>query len=133
MKFIKTELEGAYFIELEKINDERGFFSVMWDKKKFQENNLNVNLSESNIAFTKNKGTIRGLHYQTSPHEGAKLVRCTKGKVWDVTSDLRPTSKTFKKWISVELSQENYKLNYIPEGCAHGLSLIHICRCRRRG
>lgn len=120
MKFIKTELEGAYFIELEKINDERGFFSVMWDKKKFQENNLNVNLSESNIAFTKNKGTIRGLHYQTSPHEGAKLVRCTKGKVWDVTLDLRPTSKTFKKWISVELSQENHKLNYIPEGCAHG-------------
>ena len=78
MKFIKTELEGAYFIELEKTNDERGFFSVMWDKKKFQENNLNVNLTESNMAFTKNKGTIRGLHYQTSPHEGAKLV--TGGK-----------------------------------------------------
>jgi dTDP-4-dehydrorhamnose 3,5-epimerase len=120
MKFIKTELEGAYFIELEKTNDERGFFSVMWDKKKFQENNLNVNLTESNIAFTKNKGTIRGLHYQSSPYEGAKLVRCTKGKVWDVTLDLRPNSKTFKQWINIELSQDNYKLNYIPEGCAHG-------------
>jgi len=120
MKFIKTELEGAYFIELEKASDERGFFSVVWDKKKFQENNLNVSLTESNVAFTKNKGTIRGLHYQTSPNEGAKLVRCTRGKIWDVTLDLRPNSKTFKEWISIELSQENHKLNYIPEGCAHG-------------
>ena len=125
MKFIKTKLEGAYFIELEKANDERGFFSVMWDKQKFQENNLNVSLTESNIAFTKNKGTIRGLHYQSSPYEGAKLVRCTKGKVWDVTLDLRPNSKTFKKWINIELSQDNYKLNYIPEGCAHGYQTMN--------
>ena len=120
MKFIKTKLEGAYFIELEKAEDERGFFSVMWDKKQFQENNLNVNLTESNVAFTKKKGSIRGLHYQTSPNEGSKLVRCSRGKIWDITLDMRPNSKTFKEWISVELSQENYKLNYIPEGCAHG-------------
>ena len=120
MKFIKTKLEGAYFIELEKANDERGFFSVMWDKQKFQENNLNVSLTESNIAFTKNKGTIRGLHYQSSPYEGAKLVRCTKGKVWDVTLDLRPNSKTFKKWFGITLSEKNYKMIYVPEGFAHG-------------
>jgi len=120
MKFIKTKLEGAYFIELEIASDERGFFSVIWDKEKFQETGLNVSLTESNVAFTKNKGTIRGLHYQIFPNEGAKLVRCTRGKIWDVTLDLRPDSKTFKEWIGIELSQENHKLNYIPEGCAHG-------------
>ena len=124
MKFIKTKLDGAFIIELEKSDDERGFFSNMWDKKKFQENNLNVDLTESNIVFTKKKGTIRGLHYQISPFEGAKLVRCTKGRIWDVTVDLRPTSKTFKQWINVELSSDNYKLNYIPEGCAHGYQTL---------
>ena len=124
MKFIKTKLDGAFIIELEKSDDERGFFSNMWDKKKFQENNLNVDLTESNIVFTKKKGTIRGLHYQISPFEGAKLVRCTKGRIWDVAVDLRPTSKTFKQWINVELSSDNYKLNYIPEGCAHGYQTL---------
>lgn len=120
MKFIKTKLDGAFIIELDKIEDERGFFANTWDKKKFEENDLNVNLTECNIAFNKKKGTIRGFHYQASPYEGAKLIRCTRGKVWDVTLDLRPNSKTFKQWISVELSADNYKLNYIPEGCAHG-------------
>jgi len=120
MKFIKTKLDGAFIIELDKIEDERGFFANTWDKKKFEENDLNVNLTECNIAFNKKKGTIRGFHYQASPYEGAKLIRCTRGKVWDVTLDLRPNSKTFKQWVSVELSADNYKLNYIPEGCAHG-------------
>ena len=120
MKFIKTKIEGAYFIELEKDDDERGSFSVMWQKERFQKNNLNVNLTEYNIAFTNKKGTIRGLHYQIPPYKGAKLVRCSRGKIWDVTLDLRPDSKTFKQWISIELNQDNYKLNYIPEGCAHG-------------
>jgi len=124
MKFIKTKLDGAFIIELEKSDDERGIFSNMWDKKKLQENNLNVDLTECNIAFTKKKGTIRGLHYQISPFEGAKLVRCTKGRIWDVTVDLRPTSKTFKQWINVELSSDNYKLNYITEGCAHGYQTL---------
>jgi len=120
MKFIKTKLAGAYIIELEKFEDERGFFINTWNKKKFEEKKLNVNLTECNIAFNKKKGTIRGLHYQVSPYEGAKLIRCTRGKIWDVTLDLRPNSETFKQWISVELSADNYKLNYIPEGCAHG-------------
>ena len=124
MKFIKTKLDGAFIIELEKSDDERGFFSNMWDKKKFQENNLNVDLTECNIAFTKKKGTIRGLHYQISPFEGAKLVRCTRGRIWDVVLDLRPDSKTFKEWYSVELSYDNYKANYIPEGCAHGYQTL---------
>ncbi len=124
MKFIKTKLDGGFIIELEKSDDARGFFSNIWDKKKFQENNLNVNLTECNIAFTKKKGTIRGLHYQLHPYEGAKLVRCAKGKIWDVTVDLRPTSKTYKQWTSIEMSPDNNKLSYIPEGCAHGYQTL---------
>ena len=81
-------------------------------------------MTECNIAFTKKKGTIRGLHYQLPPYEGAKLVRCTKGKYWDVTVDLRPTSKTYKQWTSIEMSPDNNKLSYIPEGCAHGYQTL---------
>ena len=124
MKFIKTKLDGGFIIELEKSDDARGFFSNIWDKKKFQENNLNINLTECNIAFTKKKGTIRGLHYQIPPYEGAKLVRCAKGRIWDVTIDLRPTSKTYKQWTSIEISPDNNKLCYIPEGCAHGYQTL---------
>ena len=124
MKFVKTKIEGAFIVEVEKFEDERGFFVNMWNKKIFQENNLNTNLTECNSAFNKKMGTIRGLHYQISPNEGAKLVQCIRGKIWDVTLDLRPTSKTFKQWISVELSAENHKLNYIPEGCAHGYQTL---------
>ena len=124
MKFIKTKLDGGFVVEVEKSDDERGFFSNIWDKKKFQENNLNINLTECNIAFTKKKGTIRGLHYQLPPYEGAKLVRCTKGKIWDVTVDLRPISKTYKQWTSIEMSPDNNKLSYIPEGCAHGYQTL---------
>ena len=124
MKFIKTKLDGGFVVEVEKSDDERGFFSNIWDKKKFQENILNIYLTECNIAFTKKKGTIRGLHYQLPPYEGAKLVRCTKGKIWDVTVDLRPTSKTYKQWTSIEMSPDNNKLSYIPEGCAHGYQTL---------
>ena len=124
MKFIKTKLDSGFVVEVEKSDDERGFFSNIWDKKKFQENNLNVNLTECNIAFTKKKDTIRGLHYQLPPYEGAKLVRCTKGKIWDVTVDHRPTSKTYKQWTSIEMSPDNNKLSYIPEGCAHGYQTL---------
>jgi len=124
MKFLKTKLDGAFIIESEKSEDERGFFSNVWGKKIFQKNNLNVNITELNIAFNKKKGTIRGLHYQSAPYEGAKLVRCTKGCIWDVVLDLRPDSKTFKEWYSVELSSDNYKSNYVPEGCAHGYQTL---------
>ena len=124
MKFIKTKLDGGFVIELEKSDDERGFFSNIWDKKKFQDNNLNINLSECNIVFTKKKGTIRGLHYQIPPYEGAKLVMCAKGRIWDVTIDLRSISKTYKQWTSIEISPDDNKLSYIPEGCAHGYQTL---------
>jgi len=75
-------------------------------------------------VFNKKKGTIRGLHFQSAPYEGAKLVRCTRGRIWDVVLDLRPDSKTFKEWYGVELTSDNYKGNYVPEGCAHGYQTL---------
>ena len=124
MKLLKTKLNEAFIIDLEKSKDGREFSSNVWNKKNFQENNLNADITELNIAFNKKKGSIRGLHYQSAPYEGAKLVRCTRGRIWDVVLDLRPDSKTFKEWYSVELSYDNYKANYIPEGCAHGYQTL---------
>jgi dTDP-4-dehydrorhamnose 3,5-epimerase len=124
MKFIKTKIDGAYIIETNKVVDERGFFVNSWNKKEFRENNLDVNLTECNIAFNNKKGTIRGLHYQIPPSDGAKLVRCIRGSIWDIAVDLRPNSKTFKQWFNVELNEENNKLNYIPPGCAHGYQTL---------
>jgi len=124
MKFIKTKIDGAYIIETNKVVDERGFFVNSWNKKEFRENNLDVNLTECNIAFNNKKGTIRGLHYQIPPSDGSKLVRCIRGSIWDIAVDLRPNSKTFKQWFNVELNEENNKLNYIPPGCAHGYQTL---------
>lgn len=124
MKFNETAIYGAYIIETDRIIDERGFFINSWNKNEFQKHNLDTDLTECNIAFNNKKGTIRGLHYQAEPYEGVKLVRCTKGKIWDVVLDLRPNSKTFKQWFSVELTEENNKLNYIPAGCAHGYQTL---------
>ena len=124
MKFIKTQIDGAYIIETSKVADERGSFINSWNKKEFNKNNLEVNLTECNIAFNNKKGTIRGLHYQIPPYDGAKLVRCIKGRIWDVAVDLRPNSKTFKQWFSIELNEKNNNLNYIPSGCAHGYQTL---------
>ena len=124
MIFQKTNIEGAYIIESKKIEDQRGFFVNVWNKDEAQKNNLETALTESNIAFNQKKGTIRGFHYQLPPYEGAKLIRCTKGSIFDITLDLRPNSKTFKKWISVELTESNYKLNYIPSGCGHAYQTL---------
>lgn len=124
MIFKKMNLEGAYVIELEKIEDERGFFARVWDSKIFLENNLNPNMVQCNISRSKIKGTIRGLHYQKKPFEENKLIRCTKGKIFDVLLDLRPTSKTFKKYEGFELSEDNHKMIYVPEGFAHGFQTL---------
>ena len=93
MKFIKTKLDGAFIIKLEKSEDGRGFFSNVWDKKKFQENNLNVNLTESNIVFTKKKGTIRGFHYQVRPFSEDKIITCVKGEIFVVLININKKSK----------------------------------------
>ena len=124
MNFIKTKLNGVFIIQLEKKEDERGFFSRVWDIKKFEEKNLNSKLVQSNISFTKKKGTIRGLHYQIHPYEETKIILCTKGSVFDVIIDLRSDSATYKKWVFHNLSSEDYKMLFIPEGFAHGFQTL---------
>ena len=124
MKFIETKLKGAYIIEIEPISDDRGFFARSWCQQEFRNRGLNPNLVQCNISFNLRKGTLRGMHYQAKPHEEAKLVRCTKGAIYDVIIDIRPDSFTFKKWIAVELSSENHKMLYIPEGFAHGFQTL---------
>ncbi len=124
MKFTETKINGSFIIEPEIHDDNRGFFTTIWDKQKFQEKQLNVKLTEFHIAFNNKAGTIRGLHYQSAPFEGAKLVRCNRGKIFDVIIDLRKNSKTVNQWLGIELSSDNHKLNYIPEGCAHGYQTL---------
>lgn len=124
MKFYETKLNGAFIIELEKNEDERGFFARTWDKKEMQKFGFNTNLVQCNISFNKIKGTLRGMHYQTAPFQEAKLVRCTRGKIFDVIIDLRPTSLTFKQWFSTEIDEKNHKMIYVPEYFAHGFQTL---------
>ena len=116
MIFSKTKLSDAYIIEIEKFEDERGFFARIWDKEKFLENGINDEFLQHSISLSKKKGTIRGMHYQIKPFEESKIVRCTRGRIFDVIIDLRPDSKTFKEWFGIELSENNYRCLYIPKG-----------------
>jgi dTDP-4-dehydrorhamnose 3,5-epimerase len=105
---------------LEPKADERGFFARSWCQKEFEIHGLNSTLVQCSVSFNIRKGTLRGMHYQAAPHPEAKVVRCTRGAIYDVVVDLRPQSRTFKSWISAVLTAENRKMIYAPEGCAHG-------------
>ena len=120
MIFKETNLKGAFIIEPEIMADERGFFARTWCAREFEAHGLTPNLVQCNISFNKQKGTLRGMHYQAVPHEEAKVVRCTMGTIYDVIIDLRPNSPTYKRWVSVDMSAENRRMLYIPEGFAHG-------------
>ena len=124
MKFTQTKIEGVYIVEIEPKEDERGFFARTWCIDAFKEHNIDHELSQCSVSSNKKKGTLRGMHYQAEPHAESKLVRATKGSVYDVALDLRPSSKTFKQWISVELSAKNHKALFIPKGCAHGFQSL---------
>ena len=124
MKFYETELKGAYIIELEKFEDERGFFTRVWDKKIMQDQGLKSDLVQMSFSFSKKKGTLRGMHFQKEPFREVKIVKCIQGKIFDVIIDLRVESKTYKKWIGVELSADIQKMIYVPEGFAHGFQTL---------
>ncbi len=124
MKFNETPLADAYVIELEPMADERGFFARGWCSREFEEHGLAANIAQANVAFTHSAGTLRGVHYQVAPHEEAKLVRCTSGALFDVIVDIRPDSATFGHWYGVELSAENRKMLYVPQGFAHGYQTL---------
>jgi dTDP-4-dehydrorhamnose 3,5-epimerase len=122
--FTETELDGAFLIEIEKKEDERGFFARSWDRKEFEEHGLNSNLVQCSISLNLKKGVLRGMHFQDSPFEETKLVRCTKGKIFDVIVDLRKNSSSKNKWFGIELTESNYKMLYVPEGFAHGFQTL---------
>lgn len=124
MIFQAVKLQGAFIIEPERIEDERGFFARTWCEREFRERGLNPQLVQCNLSFNRKKGILRGMHYQAKPHEEVKLVRCTMGAVYDVIIDLRPESRTFKQWVAVELSAENRRMIYIPERFAHGFQTL---------
>ena len=120
MIFIPTALDGASLIELAPAGDERGFFARAFCRREFEAHGLNPNLAQCNLSFNKSRGTLRGMHYQLAPHAEVKLIRCTRGAIYDVIVDLRPQSRTFKQWMGVELTSDNHAMLYVPEGFAHG-------------
>ncbi|HZR63542.1 MAG TPA: dTDP-4-dehydrorhamnose 3,5-epimerase [Terriglobales bacterium] len=120
MKFQETKLPGVYEIEIERFSDERGFFARSWCQKEFESKGLNPSLVQCSISFNARKGTLRGLHYQAAPYREAKVVRCSRGSLYDVAVDLRPDSPTFTQWVGVVLTPARGNMLYVPEGCAHG-------------
>ena len=124
MIFTETKLLGACIIEIEQIEDDRGFFARQWCQMEFEAHGLTSRFVQVNTTFSKKRGMIRGLHYQTSPYEEAKLVRCIRGAIYDVTIDLRSSSPTYRRWSGVELTSGNRKMIYIPEGFAHGYQIL---------
>lgn len=125
MIFHETAVAGAWRIEPERVEDDRGFFARTWCRREFAASGLNPDLSQCSVSWNRRAGTLRGLHYQAAPHVEAKLVRCTRGALFDVVLDLRHGSPTEGRWASAELTADNRRLLYIPEGCAHGfLTLV---------
>ncbi len=120
MELKQSKLAGVYVVEVTKQKDDRGFFARTWDPAIAKEHGLRETFDYTCISTNDTKHTLRGMHYQCDPHGEVKLVRCTKGSMFDVVIDLRPDSTTFKQWIAEELSADNHRALYIPEGCAHG-------------
>lgn len=124
MIFTPTKLEGAWIVELDPRGDERGFFGRAWCRREFEEQGLIGDFVQANVSFSRGKGTIRGLHYQVSPDQEAKFIRCIRGAVWDIIVDVRPESPTYLEWLGVELTADNRRQLYVPKGCAHGYQTL---------
>ena len=124
MIFTETTLPGAYTIDIEIHQDQRGYFGRAWCQREFENHGLVTCMVQGNVSFNHKKGTLRGMHYQAEPHREVKLVRCVRGRIYDVIIDLRPTSPTFRQWVGVELSADNRRMLYVPEGFAHGFQTL---------
>ena len=123
MKFAETKLKGVFVIEPDVANDGRGFFACMFSQEEFKKRGIEFNILECGLSYNKRKGTLRGMHYR-EPDPEAKLVQCTKGSVYDVVVDVRPASQSYCKWVAVELTAQNRKMIYVPEGFAHGFQTL---------
>ncbi len=124
MRFVPTPLGGACVVELQQLDDDRGFFARSFCRQEFEAQGLDPDIAQCNVSFNRQRGTLRGLHYQAAPHEEAKLVRCTQGAIWDVIVDLRADSPSFRRWHGVELSAANRLALYLPKGFAHGFQTL---------
>jgi len=124
VRFVRTRIAGVVVVELEEHVDERGSFARTWCRDEMAAAGLTAELAQCSLSRNRRAGTLRGLHYQRTPHEEAKLVRCTRGRIFDVAVDLRPGSSTRGQWIGVELGHENGRALYVPEGCAHGFQTL---------
>lgn len=124
MIFIETELKDAYIIDIERREDPRGFFARTWCQQEFSAHNLTTMIAQANMSYNRQKGTLRGMHYQRPPYAETKLVRCTRGAIYDVIIDLRPDSPSYKRWIGVELTADNRRALFVPEGFAHGFQTL---------
>ena len=124
MRFAPTAIDGVVVIDLDLQNDERGFFARSFCEAEFADAGLVATYSQANVSYNARRGTLRGLHYQASPAEEAKVVRCTAGAAFDVAVDLRIGSPTFRSWVGYELSAANRRALYVPVGCAHGFETL---------
>ncbi len=120
MIFHETKILGVYIIELERREDKRGFFARCFCQHEYEALGLNPHTVQHNLSFNYDRGTLRGMHYQIDPYQEVKIIRCTRGAIYDVIVDLRKDSPTYKQWIGVELTQDNYKIFYVPKDFAHG-------------
>ncbi len=124
MRFEPTRLEGAWLIVPERVEDERGFFARTWCRRELEARGLNACIAQCSVSFNRRAGVLRGMHYQAPPHAETKIVRCTAGAIFDVIVDLRPASKTFRQWFGAELTAENHRMLYVPDGFAHGFQTL---------
>lgn len=124
MHFTETKLQGTFIIEPERFEDERGFFAPAFSAAEFSARGLASVFVENNISYNKNRATLRGMHYQVAPYGQAKLIRCTRGAIFDVAVDLRPDSDTFKQWVGVQLSADDRSMVYVPGNYAHGFQTL---------
>ena len=124
MIFNETKLPGAFIIEVQRLEDDRGFFGRTFCRNEYAGRGLNPDVAQCNISFNRDAGTLRGMHYQSAPHAEDKLIRCTRGKLYDVIVDLRRESPTFRQWIALELTEDNRWMLYVPKGCAHGFQTL---------
>ncbi len=124
MIFQETKLKGAYIIKIRELADDRGFFARSWCQHEFEQHGLVSRMVQANISYNTKKGTLRGLHYQLKPHAETKLVRCTRGALYDVIVDLRPESPTYCQWIGIELTADNHQMLYVPQDFAHGFQTL---------
>lgn len=124
MRYTETKLPGVLLVDPERHEDERGFFARLWCRDELTRRGLNPEMAQCSVSNNRRKGTLRGMHYQAEPHAEAKFVQCIRGAVYDVALDLRRNSPSFGKWFATELTADNRRMLYLPEGCAHGFQTL---------